>query len=111
MKRLNDVLKEFQDFIEAEDIEDFIARGWVRPARDEKDFVFEDIDIARLRLVYELRGDMALEPESLDIVLSLMDQLYETRTRLNLLSKALEQQSEDIRGEIMSAMKKLMEAS
>ena len=108
MMRLEDLLHEFQDFMEREDLEDFIARGWVKPQRDKKDFIFEEIDIARIRLVYELRTDMDLPADSMDIVLSLMDQLYETRTRLNLISKALDQQSDDIRKDVMECMKQLM---
>lgn len=108
MMRLEELLNEFQAFMDREDLEDFIARGWVKPNRDEKDFVFEDIDVARIRLVYELRTDMDLHSDGMDIVLSLMDQLYETRARLNLVSKALNEQPDDIRNEVLKTMKILI---
>ncbi len=107
MKRFNEVLAELESFLGREELEDFIARGWVRPLRDETDYCFEEIDLARIRLVCELHEDMELEPDSLDIVLSLMDQLYETRNRLSLLARALESQPDSVRIEITRSIERI----
>ena len=51
--------------------------------------MFQDIDVARVRLILELRRDLAMDDETLPVVLSLMDQLYRERARLRRLCDAL----------------------
>ena len=38
----------------------WVKEGWVRPAQSERGPVFDDLDVARLRLLCDLRKDMAL---------------------------------------------------
>lgn len=95
MKRIDDVINEV-NIIDCHALEDFIARGWVKPLRDEKDYIFDDIDVARIRLVCELHIEMKFEIDAVDLILSLMDQLYESRTRFEQLVKILESQPEDV---------------
>lgn len=105
--RLDDIIKQFDTLLDRADLEDFIARGWVKPAHDETDFVFTEIDVARVQLVCDLHHDMDLEVENLDLVLSLMDQLYEARSKLNLVTKAVAQQPDMVQQEILSVMQSL----
>ena len=91
MKRINDVLNETGYIIDQHILEDFIARGWVCPVRDEEDYIFEDIDITRIHLAYELCVKMEFEVDAVDIILSLMDQLYESRMQVCQLTKALKE--------------------
>ena len=45
---------------------DWIARGWVAPEGSTRaDWVFADIDLARIRLIRDLRLRMALEEDAL----------------------------------------------
>lgn len=75
------------------DLEAFIARGWVRPEGDQ----FDEIDVARVRLIVELRNEMAVEDDTIPLVLSLLDDLYETRRRLRNLLNAVAAQPEHVR--------------
>jgi chaperone modulatory protein CbpM len=105
MMRIDEVLTVIDHFIDRTVLEDFIARGWVRPLRDQTDYVFEGVDISRIRLVCELHIDMKFEFDAVDIILSLIDQLYESRSRLDRISKALEKQPEDVRNAVLEAFK------
>jgi len=75
-----------------EDVEHWIAQSWVRADRNGGVWVFEEIDVARVRLIRELRDEMAVNEEALPVVLSLLDQLYAMRRRVRALSVALGEQ-------------------
>lgn len=106
MKRIDDVLTEMDRFIDQRALEDFIARGWVRPVRDETDYIFDDMDIARIHLVCELHIEMKFEFDAVDIILSLMDQLYESRSRLDKIAKALETQPNEVQKAVLDCLTK-----
>lgn len=71
-------------------IEVWIAQGWVRPARQGGGVVFEEIDIARIQLIVELRDQMGVEDSAIPVVLSLLDQLHAARAEMRRLCEALE---------------------
>jgi len=73
------------------DLESWIVHRFVRPRASDGGYVFEEIDIARIRLIKELRSDLQVNEEALPIVLSLLDQLYDLRRRMRELSDALGQ--------------------
>lgn len=104
MKRMNDVLDKFGCFINQRELEDFIARGWVCPLRDEVDYIFEEIDIARIHFICEMHIDMKIDVDAMGIILSLMDQLYENKSRLGQIVKAIEVQPEEVRSAIIKSI-------
>ena len=106
MKRIDDILTDMDRFIDRTELENFIARGWVRPLRDETDYIFDKIDVARIRLVCELHIEMKFEVDAVDVILSLMDQLYEARARNDKLAKAFDTQPDKVRKAIMESLKK-----
>ncbi len=107
MIRVKDVVKGFDGAFSLDDrlLEDYIARGWVRPMRDEEDYAFDDADIARVHLVCELHINMEFEPDAVDLILSLMDQLYESRSRLDSLVRAVESQPANICEAVIKSLK------
>lgn len=74
-----------------QDIEEWISNDWVRPDGGPGLYAFRQIDVARVRLIHQLRGDMQVNDEALPIVLSLLDQLYDQRRRMRELNEALSQ--------------------
>ncbi|TBW38434.1 hypothetical protein EYW49_09185 [Siculibacillus lacustris] len=68
-----------------QDLERWISNEWVRPDRSEGHVVFHDIDVARVRLIRELRDDLAIDEEALPLVLSLLDQIYDLRRHLRMV--------------------------
>jgi len=79
----------------------WVVRGWVRPARRDGDTAFDELDLARLRLLVQLRDDLGLGEDALPVILGLMDQLYATRRRLRTLLAALAELPEEQRRRIL----------
>ena len=72
-----------------QDLERWISNEWIRPDGSAGNYLFRDIDVARVRLIQELRDEMRVNEEALPVVLSLLDQLYDQRRRMRQLSDAL----------------------
>lgn len=87
----------------------WIREGWVRPAYGEGGPVFDDIDIARLRLLCDLRKDMALPNDVMPTVLTLIDHLHRTRRDLRRLTEALDAQSPEIRRAVIDSVRRRAE--
>jgi len=69
----------------------WVAEGWVRPARREGMPLFEEIDVARCRLILELE-EMEVGAPAMPVVLGLLDQLHGARRQLRLVAEALERE-------------------
>ena len=82
----------------------WIREGWVRPAYGEGGPVFDDIDVARLRLLCDLRKDMALPNDVIPTVLTLIDHLHRTRRDLRRLTEALDTQPPEVRRAVMESV-------
>jgi len=111
MKTLEEVLDLMADQIDRTRLEDYIAREWVRPQPGHQDWYFEEIDIARLQLVCHLVQDIEVNDEGMDVVLSLLDQLYGLRTRMKHLTHAIAQQPERVQTEITLIVGELIKGS
>ena len=72
-----------------EELERWIANAWVRPDGVEGAYRFQAIDLARIRLIVELRDEMEVDEHALPVVLGLLDQLYDARRRMRQLAEAL----------------------
>jgi chaperone modulatory protein CbpM len=75
----------------------WVREGWVQPSQGEAGPVFDDVDLARIRLLCDLRKDMDLPTDALPVVLTLIDHLHETRRCLRHLADAIEEQPETVR--------------
>ncbi len=82
----------------------WVVRGWVRPARRDGEVAFDELDLARLRLLVELRDELGLGEDVLSVVLGLMDQLYGLRRRLRLLLEAVAELPEEQRRRILERL-------
>jgi chaperone modulatory protein CbpM len=88
--------------LRAEELRAWIEQRWVRPESRAEGYVFEDIDIARVKLIYELRHDLAVEEETLPLVLDLLDQVYALRRRMRMMAEVIEKQPIEIRDAILT---------
>lgn len=105
MMRLDAVVLLFAD-LDAAELAGWIAQGWVRPEQAGDEPIFQDIDIARVRLVYDLRRAMAIAEDMMPLVLSLLDQVYELRGELAAISSALKAQPADVRDAVLAALER-----
>jgi chaperone modulatory protein CbpM len=88
----------------------WVAWGWVVPERHDSSYLFRDIDIARVRLIVDIRREMAISEENVPMVLSLLDQIYSLRRELRGLAGAIEAQPESVRQSIVRHLRQWREA-
>jgi len=100
--KLDAVIALFPD-LEAIELTAWIEQSWVRPERveGEDDWAFREIDVARIRLIYDLRYSLDMSEEALPIVLSLLDQVYDLRRKLKAVNAALDDHPQELRDALM----------
>jgi len=89
MMTIEHVVLEVRDLAPA-DLERWIAAELVRPDGEKGRWRFREIDVARIRLILELRDVLEIDEPALPTVLSLLDQLYGLRRRMRALNEAME---------------------
>jgi chaperone modulatory protein CbpM len=72
------------------ELERWVVEQWVLPDNAGGTYVFQEIDVARVRLIVDLRRDLALDDQAIPVVLHLLDQLYALRRRVKALSVAID---------------------
>lgn len=80
----------------------WVRQGWLRPAEGEAGPVFDELDVARIRLLCDLKKEMSLPNDAVPVVLNLIDHLHRTRRELRALARAIEEQPEDVRQSVVS---------
>ena len=68
----------------------WVERGWVAPDEAGGTWEFQDIDVARVRLIHTLRHDMEVGEDAVPLVLSLLDQVYDLRRTLRDVLEAVQ---------------------
>jgi chaperone modulatory protein CbpM len=86
------------------ELTEWVERGWVLPESADSGWVFHEIDVARVRLIHDLRRDMDVAADTIPLVLSLLDQVYELRGRLRTVLQAVQAQPADVRQAILQSL-------
>jgi chaperone modulatory protein CbpM len=82
----------------------WVENRWVLPERRGKTWLFDEIDIARVELIIEVRREFAIDDDALPLVLGLLDQVYELRRQLGRLCDALASQPPEIQAAVRRAL-------
>ena len=61
--------------VEVQTLEFWLEQAWLMPA-PAADVAFSDIDVARARLIQDLKRGFGVNDEGVDIILHLLDQLH-----------------------------------
>jgi chaperone modulatory protein CbpM len=96
MKRLDDVLAELRT-LDRDELMSWVEARWVLPDPDEQGLRFRPVDVARLRLIHELRHELLVDADTMPLVLSLVDEMYALRRRLGALARALAETPSEVR--------------
>lgn len=104
MIALEAVLEEI-GVLDAAELTRWIDSGWVRPEGEHGRWLFRAVDVARVRLIVEIRHELAIDDETVPVVLSLVDQLYGLRRELGALCSAIAAQPEATRQAIAAALR------
>jgi chaperone modulatory protein CbpM len=90
--------------LQRRDLEAWIREGLVVPRQDAGTPLFSEMECARVRLICTLHYELEIDSDTLPVVLSLVDQLYDTRQRLLSLTAAVAAQDKTVQAAIISAM-------
>ena len=60
----------------------WIEEEWLIPRGSVTEMSFSEIDIARARLIHDLKMDLGVNDEGVGVILNLVDQLYGLRRKL-----------------------------
>ncbi len=88
-------------------VERWVARGLLRPSGGSESWTFEQVDVARARLLAELVDDIGIDDDTMEAVIALIDQVHTLRGQLGLLARAIAEQPPATRAAIAAALKRL----
>jgi chaperone modulatory protein CbpM len=97
--------------LEGDLLEIWLAEGWLWPDRQAGEPTFSDIDIARARLIQDLRRGLGVNDEGIGVILDLIDQLHGLRGTLRQLLTALQAVPQDAREQLAEVLRAAMRAS
>ncbi len=107
MASFEDVARRYR--VDQVELAAWIEHRWVRPCETGAGYEFDDVDLARVSLICELKQDVVTDADSLDLVLSLLDQLYAARRVLHTLDDAIAALPEDLRREVIARLRRSVE--
>ena len=90
--------------LQRNDLEAWVREELVVPQQEAGTLLFTDMECARVRLICTLHYELEIDAGTLPVVLSLVDQLYDTRQRLLSLTAAITAQDKKIQAAIIAAM-------
>jgi chaperone modulatory protein CbpM len=88
-------------------VERWVSRGLLRPVGAGDNRTFEQVDVARVRLLAELTGDIGLDDDTTEAMIALVDQVHTLRGQLSLLAQAIAEQPPATRDAIAAALQRL----
>jgi chaperone modulatory protein CbpM len=74
-------------------LELWLDQKWLLPEESDQGLNFSDRDVARARLILDLKNDLRVNDEGVDVILHLMDQLHGLRSVLAQLRDALPEET------------------
>ena len=79
--------------LQMQTLEFWLEQRWLIPDQTSVGIWFTDIDVARARLIQELKNDLGANDEGIDVILHLMDQLHGLRRALARLRENMQEPS------------------
>ena len=103
MVAFDEVLIRFRG-LERRELSRWVENRWVLPERSGENWVFHEVDVARVELIFDMRRDFAIDDEATGLVLGLLDQLYGLRRQMRRLCDAVASQPPDVQDAIRKAL-------
>lgn len=107
MITLTQVVEEVRG-VSADELRQWMEAEWIAPADEAEEYLFSEMEVARIRLIRDMMRDMRIEAETLPIILSLLDQVYDLRHCLRCLTAAVHEQPEEVQENIRRTVRSLM---
>lgn len=105
--KLEAVVALFPDLQQIE-LTTWIERRLVRPepsGEGDGEWTFQEIDVARVHLIYDLRRNLDVPDDTLPLLLSLLDQLYDLRRKLSAVKVLVEDHPRELRDAVHAILK------
>ena len=90
--------------LERRELTRWVEYRWVLPERNGETWVFHEVDVARVELIFDIRRDFAIDDEAMGLVLGLLDQVYGLRRQMRRLCDAIATQPQEAQDEIRRAL-------
>ncbi len=71
--------------VEQHALQAWIRAGWLIPPQTEPELAFSAVDLARARLIRDLRDDLGVNDEGIEVILHLLDQMHGLRATMQEL--------------------------
>jgi chaperone modulatory protein CbpM len=89
--------------LERRELSRWVENRWVLPERHGEGWVFHEVDVARVELIFDIRRDFAIDDEATGLLLGLLDQVYGLRRQMRRLCDAVASQPPDVQDAIRKA--------
>ncbi len=100
-----DEIVEQIDTLQRSDLDAWIREALISPQEDAGALFFSEMECARIRLICTLHYELEIDAETLPVVVSLVDQLHQTRQRLLTLTAAVAAQDKAVQAAVLAAIK------
>ncbi|WP_375789881.1 chaperone modulator CbpM [Bradyrhizobium sp. Pha-3] len=74
-------------------LEFWLEQRWLLPTEATSGAQFSDADVARAHLIRDLKSDLGVNDEGIDVILHLIDQLHGVRQAFALMRTAIDDDS------------------
>ncbi len=102
---LEEVIAEVE--VNDSDVSEWITQNWVLPIEEDGLLLFDEADLARVKLIVELRRDLEVNDEAIPVVLRLLDQVYSLRRTLEELQEGVRGLSDSASAELEAQLQLL----
>lgn len=103
MIAFHELLMRFQGLDHGE-LRRWIENGWILPEQRDETWIFHEVDVARVELIFEIRHEFAVDEEAMPVVLGLLDQVYSLRRQLRRMCDALAAQPPEVQALVRQAL-------
>ena len=103
MKHVEEIVEQIA-LLQRSDLDSWVSEELILPQDDVGPMVFSEMECARIRLISALHYELEIEEDALPVVMSLVDQLYQTRRQLLKLSAAVAAQDKAVQAAILGAI-------
>lgn len=77
-------------------LEFWLEQQWLVPVETQAGVTFSEVDVARARLIVNLKHDFGVNDEGIDVILHLLDQLHGARSAMAVLRAAVTDRPADV---------------
>jgi chaperone modulatory protein CbpM len=90
--------------LDRDELRRWVENRWVLPERRGHTWFFGEVDVARVELILEIRHGFATDDETTELVLGLLDQVYDLRRQLRRLCDAVAAQPAEMQAAVKRAL-------